>query len=107
MTTSERVLTRLRNSAQPVTKAMFAPLSPRLVEATIRDLRLEGHPIASDGTGYWLSRSPAELRATADAMLRRMAHQAQTRDVLLETAQRMELAGMGAEAPSLWDEVRP
>lgn len=105
MTTQERVLARLRNaSPHAVTKGMFAPLSPRTVEATIRELRLAGHPIASDGNGYWLTSSPAELRATADALLRRMGHVAETRSALLEKAAAMELAGMGAETPGLWDQ---
>lgn len=105
MTTAERVLARLRVARpHPVTKAMFGDLSPRTVEARIRELRLEGHPIASDASGYWLSDSPAELRATADGLLRRMAHVAQTMDALRATAAGMELRGLGAEAPSLWSD---
>lgn len=105
MTTQERVLSRLRiASPHAVTKAMFSPLSPRTVEATIRELRLAGHPIASDASGYWITSSPAELRATADGLLRRMGHVAETRSALLEKAAAMELAGIGAEAPSIWDQ---
>lgn len=108
MTTSERVLARLRQAwPHTIRKTECSPISPRAFEAAVRELRLAGHPIASDTDGYWIAVLPSELRDTADGLLRRMSHVAETRSALLETAERMELAGMGAEAPGLWDEVRP
>jgi hypothetical protein len=100
-----RVLRRIQNAwPHTVRKTECAPISPRSFEAAVRELRLAHYPIASDGDGYCWARTPHELRATADGLLRRISHVAETRDALIETAQRMELAGQGATTPSLWGE---
>lgn len=103
--TQQRVLDGIRREwPRAVRKRMF-DLTPRTVDSAVRELRLLGHPIASDGDGYLWATTPGELRDTADGLLRRMSHVAQTRDALLATAADMELRGLGAERPSLWEEV--
>ena len=104
--TQARVLAKIRSEyPHAVTKAMFKPLTPRTVDSAVRELRLAGWPIASTPEGYWFATKPHELRDTAAGLLRRMGHVAQTRDALIATAEQMELAGLGAERPSLWEEV--
>lgn len=104
--TQQRVLAKLKaEHPHAITKAMCEPISPRSFEHAVRDLRLAGYPIASDGSGYYWTMNPAELRATADALLRRMGHVAETMRALEATARDMELAGLGASAPSIWDGV--
>lgn len=103
--TQERVLARIRSSFPHTTrKTECAPISPRAFEAAVRELRLAGYPIASDGDGYRWAVRPKDLRETADALLRRMGHVAETRDALLETGELHTLRGLGAEAPSIWDQ---
>lgn len=77
--------------------AEAAGVSTREVELEIQRLRLEGHAILSDGSGYWLSDDPAEIKACADRLIRRLAHQAQTARALRRTARRLE------RQPTLWD----
>jgi hypothetical protein len=104
----QRVLRRIQNAwPNAIRKTDCAPISPRTFEAAVRELRLAGHPISSDGDGYAWATTPHELRATADGLLRRISHVAETRDALIETAKRMELAAVPATAPSLWDEPEP
>jgi hypothetical protein len=102
--TQARVLAKIRGSwPHAVTKAMFKPLTPRTVDSAVRELRLAGYPIASTPEGYWVTTKPHELRDTASGLLRRMGHIAETYDALQKTAADMELAGLGAERPSLWE----
>lgn len=102
--TQQRVLSAIRNAwPRAVRKRMF-DLTPRTVDSTVRELRLAGFPIASDPDGYTWATTPRELRDTADGLLRRMSHVAQTRDALEATAAAMELRGLGAETPGLWDQ---
>ena len=109
MTPSSEVQTRVLRRIQgawphAIRKTDCAPISPRTFEAAVRELRLAGQPIASDGDGYSWATTPGELEATADALLRRMSHVAMTMDALRETAAAMRLRGLGAETPSLWDQ---
>lgn len=88
--TERRVLAKLEQSwPHTVRKTECAPVTPRAFEEAVRNLRLTGHPIASDGDGYWIARTPKELHDTADALLRRMASVAQTREALIRTADAM------------------
>lgn len=101
--TQQRVLDAIRNAwPRAVRKRMF-DLTPRTVDSTVRELRLAGYPIASDPDGYMWATTPQELRDTADGLLRRMGQVAVTRDALEATAAEMELRGLGAERPSLWE----
>lgn len=86
-----RVLSKLEQSwPHTVRKTDCSPVTPRAFEAAVRILRLAGQPIASDGDGYWIARTPKELHDTADALLRRMAAVAETREALLRTADAMQ-----------------
>ena len=74
--------------------------SRRHVELAIRELRLAGEPIASDGSGVWVTDVPEELEATYRSLRRRVAQQSVTAWRLRQTARR--LRGGGAQEVLPW-----
>lgn len=86
----------------PQTKAVLAEKSGysiREVESLIQAARLDGVPIVSDGDGYWLARTPQELRECADRLRHRLVTQYQTVRALRRTARRLE----GYAQTQLWE----
>lgn len=69
----------------------------RAVEAAVQQARLEGAPIASDETGYWLG-SAEEVDECARRLRSRYIHQAITARSLRRTAQRMR----GYQQVEIW-----
>jgi hypothetical protein len=97
-----RVLRKIENAwPGTVTKNACKPISPRAFEAAVHELRLAGHPIASDAEGYWIAQTPAELEDTANALEDRLRTQYATIKALRATVERMHLRGEGAEALTL------
>ena len=89
------MISHLRYS--PLTKralAEAAGCSTRDVELAMQQARLDGLPVISDSDGYRLSDDPAEVRACADALARRLVSQYRTVRALRETARRLERAQM-------------
>ena len=79
-------------STSPQTKrALAAKLGcePREVEALVQSYRLAGAAILSDGDGYRLGASAAEVDACAQRLRRRAIHQLVTARALRATARRM------------------
>lgn len=79
------VLQMLRLAADwgdgPATKDRLAALcnmSTRLFEKCVQMLRRAGEPIASNGEGYWLARTPQELDATMRSLTHRLREQGRT-----------------------------
>lgn len=88
-------------TTQPQTKKVLAERSgynEREVELLINVARLDGVPIVSNGDGYKLAQSPAELRECADRLQRRVVSQYLTLRALRRTARRLE----GIAQRTLW-----
>ena len=108
MTPADRLLRLLGNAS--VTQADIASaceLSIRDVQAILRDLRIAGVPVLSDGDGIRLAQTADEARACAEALRRRLVSQYLTYRALRSTARRMYLVERKPpefEAPegSLW-----
>ena len=58
----------------------------RVVEKAVQQLRLDGHPVCSDGSGLWLSYE--DLDATIASLRGRLRHQYATLRALQNTARR-------------------
>ena len=108
MTPADRVLRLLGNaSVFQADIASACDLSIREVQAILRELRIAGHPILSDGDGIRLAQTADEARACAEALRRRLVSQYLTYRALRSTARRMYLVEHKPpefEAPegSLW-----
>jgi hypothetical protein len=70
--------------------AIETRLPRRAVEQAVQALRLQGEPLVSDGDGIRYSTDPAEVKACAEALRRRLATQYLTSRALRRTARRME-----------------
>jgi hypothetical protein len=104
--TERRVLASIQQAwPHTIRKTDCAPVTPRAFEDAVMALRREHYPIASGPDGYWWAMTPDELVGTAEGLLRRMARVAETREALMETAQRMRLAAAGHIAPTLFGDV--
>ena len=87
-------------TAQPKTKRELAftiGWTTREVELEIQRYRLEGFPIVSNGDGYWLATTPAEVKKCADRLRSRAIHQMETAQALDRAVERME------QKTTLWD----
>ena len=77
----------------PQTKRVLAArlgCEPREVEAFVQSYRLAGAAILSDGDGYRLGASAAEVDACAQRLRRRAIHQLVTARALRQTARRWQ-----------------
>lgn len=94
------ILEVLRN--EPLTKRQLAEAmhaDTRSIEAEIQRLRLNFVPVCSDERGYWLARTPAEVRECAERLRHRYITQALTARALRRAARRLE----AREELRLWD----
>jgi biotin operon repressor len=66
-------------------------MSRREVELEIRRLRLEHYPILTDSDGAVLSRDPVAIRACAQRLRSRAAHQFETAAALEKAADRLPM----------------
>lgn len=93
-----RILTdegwRVPMTIERLTQVTPPGISRRDIEAAIQQLRLEGHPVVTDGHGVHLSKDPAEVRATAMKLRDRALTQMVTAKALDDTADRMESGPM-------------
>ena len=91
----------------PTTKKALAEklgTEQRSVELEIRALRLEGHPILSNGDGYWVARDAAELAQCVKRLRRRAVEQLLTVRAMRATLRRLE-ASEAAPLAFAWREA--
>ncbi len=91
----------------PQTKRALADAlgtTTRDVELAIRALRLEGHPILSNGDGYWMARDSAELAQCVKRLQRRAVEQFLTVRAMRATLRRLE-ASEAAPLAFAWREA--
>ena len=89
-------------STNPQTKRVLAAklgCEQRDVEALVQSYRLDGAAILSDGDGYRLGASAAEVDVCAQRLRRRAIHQLVTARALRATARRWQ----ARTALTLWD----
>lgn len=92
--TADRPLSLLEVlTAQPRTKrdlAQAMAADTRSIEAEVQRLRLAGIPILSDGDGYRLAQTAAEVRQCSERLRSRAIRQMETATALADAAERME-----------------
>ena len=81
MLEKERILSYLKHQSEPCTAAQIAQavgmgddaksITFERTRRHIRDLRLEGIPIASSSSGFWITHDRHELRATIEHLASR------------------------------------
>ncbi|HRU04996.1 MAG TPA: hypothetical protein P5137_04375 [Candidatus Brocadiia bacterium] len=66
--------------------AEWLAIEEREFEEAVRQLRIAGHPICSDGDGYWMSDDPDEVEALAARLRKRALNQLRTYAAVKHTA---------------------
>ncbi len=84
--------------------AFTCELGRRTVEASIRELRLGGHPIVSDTFGVRLARNADELAASNRSLRHRLAEQYRTLRSQRQRERRMRLEEATVRRETLWAE---
>jgi len=75
----------------------------RRVEAAVMELRRMGRPVASDGTGIWVTNSADELAETYRSLRHRIEAQSVTAWAVRSTLRRMRSAEVQQE--TLWGDA--
>lgn len=83
-------LRRGRDGARSLSELAEAMDCPRRVlEKAVRSLRLNGFPVASDGTGHWIADDWRELQATFTGLRHRVKQQSITSYAVRRTMRAM------------------
>ena len=105
MTDAERVLQLLTNASttQP-DMAFVLGLPIRVIQESIQELRLAGHPILSSSDGVRIARTSEEALFCAASLRKRAVRQFLTARALRRTGLRMKVAEDNLARLTLWGE---